>query len=272
MGHSTCPSSTSPSPPSNAASPTTPLQPSPGSSRPIAFLRLAPGYRRSHRRPSSAAGGSSTSDWASSASARPCARWRRRCLSSSPGAWSRARGRPPCCPRHSASCWRPSRTSVAPRSCRSVGRHRRARRRDRSHLGRDVGHRWAAGAGSSSSTCQWAPSPGSWDGACWRENVVNAHHPAPGLPRRRALSVALASLVLAITQGPSWGWSSARVIARFAVSAVLGLAFLYRLPPPRRAGARPHALSRHDPSPSPTSRHCSTPWDSSPCCSATSSF
>lgn len=60
------------------------------------------------------------------------------------------------------------------------------------------------------------------------ENVVNAHHPAPDYLGAGLISVALASLVLAITQGPSWGWSSARVILTLAASAVLGLAFLYR--------------------------------------------
>jgi EmrB/QacA subfamily drug resistance transporter len=60
------------------------------------------------------------------------------------------------------------------------------------------------------------------------ENVVNAHHPAPDYLGAGLISVALASLVLAITQGPSWGWSSARVILTLTASAVLGLAFLYR--------------------------------------------
>ncbi|HVB70530.1 MAG TPA: DHA2 family efflux MFS transporter permease subunit [Acidimicrobiales bacterium] len=42
------------------------------------------------------------------------------------------------------------------------------------------------------------------------------------------LSVALAALVLAISQGPTWGWSSARILASFAVSVVLGGAFARR--------------------------------------------
>jgi hypothetical protein len=34
--------------------------------------------------------------------------------------------------------------------------------------------------------------------------------------------------VLAITQGPSWGWSSARVIVTLVASVLLGTVFLYR--------------------------------------------
>jgi EmrB/QacA subfamily drug resistance transporter len=42
------------------------------------------------------------------------------------------------------------------------------------------------------------------------------------------LSVALAALVLSISQGPTWGWSSARIISGFVLFAALGLAFLSR--------------------------------------------
>ena len=42
------------------------------------------------------------------------------------------------------------------------------------------------------------------------------------------VSTALGALVLAISEGPSWGWSSGRVVACFAAAAVLGAAFLYR--------------------------------------------
>jgi len=42
------------------------------------------------------------------------------------------------------------------------------------------------------------------------------------------VSAALASLVLAISEGPAWGWSSGRVVASFFAAAVLGTAFLYR--------------------------------------------
>jgi EmrB/QacA subfamily drug resistance transporter len=39
---------------------------------------------------------------------------------------------------------------------------------------------------------------------------------------------ALAVLVLAISQGPSWGWASARILAAFAVVPLLGALFVYR--------------------------------------------
>jgi EmrB/QacA subfamily drug resistance transporter len=42
------------------------------------------------------------------------------------------------------------------------------------------------------------------------------------------LSVSLAALVLAISQGRSWGWSSSKVVVGFAFSIALGSLFLYR--------------------------------------------
>jgi len=42
------------------------------------------------------------------------------------------------------------------------------------------------------------------------------------------VSSALAALVLAISEGPSWGWSSGRVVACLGAAAALGAAFLYR--------------------------------------------
>jgi EmrB/QacA subfamily drug resistance transporter len=42
------------------------------------------------------------------------------------------------------------------------------------------------------------------------------------------VSTALAALVLAISEGPAWGWSSGRVVGVLAAAAVLGGAFLYR--------------------------------------------
>jgi len=42
------------------------------------------------------------------------------------------------------------------------------------------------------------------------------------------VSASLAALVLAISEGPSWGWSSATVATAFVVAVVLGAAFLYR--------------------------------------------
>jgi EmrB/QacA subfamily drug resistance transporter len=60
------------------------------------------------------------------------------------------------------------------------------------------------------------------------EGAVNAQHPAPDYLGAALISGALATLVLAITQGPSWGWTSAGVIGTLAASVVLGNAFLYR--------------------------------------------
>jgi EmrB/QacA subfamily drug resistance transporter len=42
------------------------------------------------------------------------------------------------------------------------------------------------------------------------------------------IALALAALVLGITEGPSWGWASAPVIACFAGALVIGTAFLFR--------------------------------------------
>ncbi len=42
------------------------------------------------------------------------------------------------------------------------------------------------------------------------------------------LGTALSALVLAIAEGPSWGWSSARIVGPFIGSAVLGAFFIWR--------------------------------------------
>ena len=42
------------------------------------------------------------------------------------------------------------------------------------------------------------------------------------------IGIALAALVLAVSQGPNWGWASWRVLASLAAAAVLGGAFLRR--------------------------------------------
>jgi EmrB/QacA subfamily drug resistance transporter len=60
------------------------------------------------------------------------------------------------------------------------------------------------------------------------EGAVNAHHPKPDYVGAVLVSGSLASLVLAITQGPSWGWSSPGVIGTFVAAVVLGNFFLYR--------------------------------------------
>ncbi len=51
---------------------------------------------------------------------------------------------------------------------------------------------------------------------------------SPDFPGVLLLSGALATLVLVITEGPTWGWSSARIIAGFFAAIVLGVVFLYR--------------------------------------------
>jgi MFS family permease len=60
------------------------------------------------------------------------------------------------------------------------------------------------------------------------EGTVNAHHPAPDYLGAVLISGSLASLVLAITQGPSWGWSSPGVIGTLVAAVLLGNFFLYR--------------------------------------------
>jgi len=51
---------------------------------------------------------------------------------------------------------------------------------------------------------------------------------SPDFPGVVLLSGALATLVLAISEGPSWGWSNARIIGAFIVAVVLAGAFLFR--------------------------------------------
>jgi EmrB/QacA subfamily drug resistance transporter len=51
---------------------------------------------------------------------------------------------------------------------------------------------------------------------------------SPDYPGVILLSGALAVLVLAISEGPTWGWSSARIVAGFVVAVVLLATFLFR--------------------------------------------
>ena len=51
---------------------------------------------------------------------------------------------------------------------------------------------------------------------------------APDYPGVVMLSAALAALVLGISEGPTWGWSSGWIVASFAGSSALGALFLYR--------------------------------------------
>ena len=50
----------------------------------------------------------------------------------------------------------------------------------------------------------------------------------PDYPGVALISIALAALVLAISEGPSWGWSSPWIVASFAASVTLGALFVYR--------------------------------------------
>jgi EmrB/QacA subfamily drug resistance transporter len=58
-----------------------------------------------------------------------------------------------------------------------------------------------------------------------RPAVASKHPDYPGV---LLISAALAGLVLAISEGPDWGWASGRVVGAAAVSALLGAAFLMR--------------------------------------------
>ena len=60
------------------------------------------------------------------------------------------------------------------------------------------------------------------------EGARDADRPAPDYLGALLVCGALATLVLAITQGPRWGWSSGAVVASFVASLALGAAFLYR--------------------------------------------
>jgi EmrB/QacA subfamily drug resistance transporter len=60
------------------------------------------------------------------------------------------------------------------------------------------------------------------------EGDRKAHHPAPDYFGAVLASGALALLVLAITQGPNWGWSSAKVVASLLASIVLLVFFVRR--------------------------------------------
>ena len=55
-----------------------------------------------------------------------------------------------------------------------------------------------------------------------------AHPFMPDLLGALFLALGVGSLVLAIVQGPTWGWGSARILGAFAASAVFVVAFLYR--------------------------------------------
>jgi EmrB/QacA subfamily drug resistance transporter len=60
------------------------------------------------------------------------------------------------------------------------------------------------------------------------ESTVDEAGAAPDYAGVVLVSAALAALVLAISQGPTWGWSSLRIIAAFVAAVALGAGFLLR--------------------------------------------
>src|SRR5579862_213017 len=64
-----------------------------------------------------------------------------------------------------------------------------------------------------------------------RRVLVNSRAGTPGVAPDYAgaalIAVTLSALVLGITEGPTWGWDSALVLACFAAAMVVGAAFLY---------------------------------------------
>ena len=60
------------------------------------------------------------------------------------------------------------------------------------------------------------------------EGSRNTHHLSPDYLGAVLASGALATLVLAITQGPHWGWSSVKVVTSLVISVVLFVLFVRR--------------------------------------------
>lgn len=56
---------------------------------------------------------------------------------------------------------------------------------------------------------------------------TSGHH-GPDYPVAALLSLALGALVLAISEGPSWGWTSRWIVSSFVLSLVLGAVFFLR--------------------------------------------
>ncbi len=60
------------------------------------------------------------------------------------------------------------------------------------------------------------------------ETKSDAHRAAPDYLGVALISLALAALVLGISEGPTWGWSSVRIVGAFVTAVVVGSAFLRR--------------------------------------------
>ena len=61
-----------------------------------------------------------------------------------------------------------------------------------------------------------------------RARRADSSRPSPDYLGAVLVSVSLVALVLGISEGPTWGWSSARVIASFVGGVVVGVAFVVR--------------------------------------------
>jgi NTE family protein len=61
-----------------------------------------------------------------------------------------------------------------------------------------------------------------------RESEVDTRAATPDYLGVAMLSVALAALVFAVSEGTTWGWSDERIVGAFAVAAGLGVAFVQR--------------------------------------------
>jgi EmrB/QacA subfamily drug resistance transporter len=57
---------------------------------------------------------------------------------------------------------------------------------------------------------------------------ADSSHPRPDYLGALLVSVSLSALVLGISQGPNWGWDSARVLATFVAAPIVGGAFVVR--------------------------------------------
>jgi EmrB/QacA subfamily drug resistance transporter len=60
------------------------------------------------------------------------------------------------------------------------------------------------------------------------ESVGDTESKTPDYVGVGLMSVALASLVLAISEGSTWGWTDARILCAFAVASVAGAVFVHR--------------------------------------------
>jgi EmrB/QacA subfamily drug resistance transporter len=67
-----------------------------------------------------------------------------------------------------------------------------------------------------------------WGRRILTESRLEEVHGTPDYPGVVLISLSLGALVLGISQGPSWGWSSLRIIVSLSTAVVLGAAFLNR--------------------------------------------